>query len=119
MVVTALRERSKPAVTIEDNGIGIDETDLPHLDEPFFQASSASERRHDGTGLGLSIVKSLVHLHRGDVVIQSRLGEGTRVTVRLPFEGGSRGKVSDFIKLVPERGRGIAMTANTQVKKSA
>ena len=119
VVVTALRERSKLAVTIEDNGIGIDETDLPHLGEPFFQASSASERRHDGTGLGLSIVKSLVHLHRGDVVIQSRLGEGTRVTVRLPFEGGSRGKVSDFIKLVPERGRGIAMTANTQVKKSA
>ena len=100
-MVTALRERSKLAVTIEDNGIGIDETDLPHLGEPFFQASSASERRHDGTGLGLSIVKSLVHLHRGDVVIQSRLGEGTRVTVRLPFEGGSGARSAISSNLFP------------------
>ena len=120
VVVSALRERSNLAVTIADNGIGIDETDLPRLGEPFFQASASSERRRDGSGLGLSIVKSLVHLHGGDVVIQSRLGEGTRVTVRLPFEGGSAGgNVSDLIKFVPERGRGIAMTANTQVKKSA
>jgi len=65
VVVTASRERTKLAVTVEDNGIGIDESDLPRLGEAFFQASATREHRHDGSGLGLSIVKSLVHLHGG------------------------------------------------------
>jgi len=51
----------------------------------------------------LSIVKSLVHLHGGDVAIQSRTGEATGVTVRLPFEGGSGASTGDLIKFVPER----------------
>jgi cell cycle sensor histidine kinase DivJ len=119
VVVTASRERTKLAVTVEDNGIGIDESDLPRLGEAFFQASATREHRHDGSGLGLSIVKSLVHLHGGDVTIQSRIGEGTRVTVRLPFEGASGTSTGDLIKFVPERARGIGMTANIQVKKSA
>ncbi len=119
VVVTASRERTKLAVTVEDNGIGIDESDLPRLGEAFFQASATREHRHDGSGLGLSIVKSLVHLHGGDVAIQSRVGEGTRVTVRLPFEGARGTSTGDLIKFVPERARGIGMTANIQVKKSA
>jgi cell cycle sensor histidine kinase DivJ len=119
VVVTASRERTKLAVTVEDNGIGIDESDLPRLGEAFFQASATREHRHDGSGLGLSIVKSLVHLHGGDVAIQSRIGEGTRVTVRLPFEGASGTSTGDLIKFVPERARGIGMTANIQVTKSA
>lgn len=119
VTVTALRDRTKLSVAVEDTGIGIDETDLPRLGEAFFQASAARERRRDGSGLGLSIVKSLVHLHGGDVAIQSRIGEGTRVTVRLPLEGGSGIGKGDLIKFVPERGRGIAATANIQVKKSA
>ena len=53
---------------------------------PFFQARGAYDRRHDGTGLGLSIVQGLVALHGGEVNIQSRLGEGTRVRVRLPVD---------------------------------
>ncbi len=53
---------------------------------PFFQARSSYDRRHDGTGLGLSIVKGLVALHGGRIDIRSRLGEGTRVTVRLPLD---------------------------------
>jgi len=53
---------------------------------PFFQARAAYDRRHDGTGLGLSIVHGLVTLHGGHMDIASRLGEGTRVTVRLPID---------------------------------
>jgi cell cycle sensor histidine kinase DivJ len=81
VVVSATRERTKFELTVEDNGIGIDESDLPRLGEAFFQAGASCEHRHDGSGLGLSIVKNLVHLHAGDVAIQSRLGKGTRVTV--------------------------------------
>ena len=79
--------RAKLAITVEDTGVGIGEDDLPRLGEAFFQARASYDRRHDGTGLGLSIVKGLVRLHGGDMDIRSRLGEGTRVTVRLPFDG--------------------------------
>ncbi|MGB7011983.1 MAG: ATP-binding protein, partial [Pseudolabrys sp.] len=104
---------TKFELTVEDNGIGIDESDLPRLGEAFFQAGASREHRHDGSVLGLSVVKNLVHLHAGDVAIQSRLGKGTRVTVRLPFESAGSGNAGDLIKFIPERGRGIAMTANT------
>jgi cell cycle sensor histidine kinase DivJ len=54
--------------------------------EPYFQAATSYDRRHAGTGLGLSIVKGLVRLHGGDLSIKSRVGQGTRVTVRLPLD---------------------------------
>ena len=47
---------------------------------------TAYDRTHDGTGLGLSIVKGLLGLHGGDMEIESELGEGTRVIIRLPLD---------------------------------
>ena len=114
VTVSALRDGPNLAVTVEDTGIGIGEADLPRVGEAFFQARAAYDRSHDGTGLGLSIVKGLVHLHGGEVDIKSRLGEGTRVTVTLPFE-----IASDPVKLVTERNRGRSITANDRMKKSA
>jgi cell cycle sensor histidine kinase DivJ len=73
-------------VVVEDTGVGIGSEDLPKVGKPFFQARAAYDRRHDGTGLGLSIVKGLVTLHGGQFDIASRLGEGTRVSVRLPID---------------------------------
>jgi cell cycle sensor histidine kinase DivJ len=74
------------AVAVEDNGVGIASDDLPRLGDPFFQAGTPYDRRHDGTGLGLSIVRRLVELHGGDLEIRSRLGAGTTVTVKLPID---------------------------------
>jgi cell cycle sensor histidine kinase DivJ len=71
---------------VADNGIGISESDLAQVGNPFFQAASSFDRPHEGTGLGLSVVKGLVELHGGQFEIKSRLGEGTRVLVRLPRE---------------------------------
>jgi two-component system, cell cycle sensor histidine kinase DivJ len=71
---------------VEDNGVGINEEDLARVGEPYFQARASYDRRHGGTGLGLSIVKGLVRLHGGELGIRSRVGEGTRVTVRLPID---------------------------------
>ncbi len=71
---------------VEDNGVGINEQDLARVGEPYFQARATYDRRHGGTGLGLSIVKGLVRLHGGDLDITSRVGEGTRVRVRLPID---------------------------------
>ncbi|HEY4405734.1 MAG TPA: ATP-binding protein, partial [Xanthobacteraceae bacterium] len=50
-------------ITVEDTGVGIGAQDLPRVGEPFFQARSSYDRRHDGTGLGVSIVKGLLSLH--------------------------------------------------------
>ena len=86
--------------------------------EAFFQARGSYDRRHDGSGLGLSIVKGLVSLHGGDLDITSRLGAGTRVTVRLPLDG-DRTRRTEPIKLVNERAGQLAAVAKVQVKKSA
>ena len=118
VTVSALCDGPNFAVTVEDNGVGIGEADLPRLGEAFFQADASYDRRQDGSGLGLSIVKGLVGLHGGEVDIRSRLGEGTRVTVRLPIEG-DRPRAANPIKLVAERAREIPVVANYQVKKSA
>ena len=86
VTVSARVEGSIIAVTVADTGVGIDTEDLPRIGDPFFQARSSYDRRHDGTGLGLSIVKGLLALHGGDIAIESRIGEGTSVTIRLPVD---------------------------------
>ena len=82
----AVQEAGQLVITIEDTGVGIAGEDLLRVGEPFFQARSSYDRRHDGTGLGVSIVKGLLALHGGAMEIESRVGEGTRVTVHLPMD---------------------------------
>jgi signal transduction histidine kinase len=74
------------AFVVEDNGVGISDENLTRIGQPYFQADASYERRRTGTGLGLSIVHDLVALHGGALIIESRVGEGTRVTVRLPID---------------------------------
>jgi two-component system, cell cycle sensor histidine kinase DivJ len=115
--VSARAEGTRLAIVVEDNGIGISESDLPRIGDPFFQARSGHARRHDGTGLGLSIVKGLIGLHGGDVDMKSELGKGTRITVRLPFDGETRMPEAEQSKVArPAFG---AEPAPIAVKKSA
>lgn len=83
--VTALVEGPRLIVRVMDTGVGIEAEDLKRLGDPFFQAGKTYQRRHEGTGLGLSIVKSLVGLHGGDMTVESKIDEGTTVTVALPL----------------------------------
>ncbi|MBJ7405448.1 MAG: PAS domain S-box protein [Bradyrhizobium sp.] len=83
--VSAAVAGSQLTLRISDTGVGIAPDDLERVGAPFFQAGKTYQRRHEGTGLGLSIVKSLVALHLGELTVQSRLGEGTAVTVKLPL----------------------------------
>ncbi len=72
---------------ISDTGIGIAPDDLGRLGQPYEQAGAADQKAM-GTGLGLSIVKAMAALHKGTMTLDSTLGEGTVVTVRLPLRQG-------------------------------
>ena len=70
-------------ITVADTGVGISADDLARLGRPFEQAGDADQRQA-GSGLGLSLVRAFARLHGGEMVMQSTLGEGTMVTVRMP-----------------------------------
>jgi len=69
-----------------DTGIGIPANQLASVLRPFEQVSSHYTKDYEGTGLGLSITKELVELHGGSIHIESTVGIGTAVTVRLPYD---------------------------------
>jgi cell cycle sensor histidine kinase DivJ len=70
-------------ITVADTGVGVEAEDLERLGRPYEQAGDADSQAM-GTGLGLSLVRSFAELHGGSMNIESELGEGTAVSVRLP-----------------------------------
>ncbi|WP_217587155.1 sensor histidine kinase [Lentibacillus saliphilus] len=71
-------------VFVEDTGVGIQATDIPHLFERFYKVDQARTRTEDSTGLGLSIVKKIIELHNGTITVTSDIGEGSVFQVSLP-----------------------------------
>ena len=119
VTVSAAVEGSRLLLRVRDNGVGIAADDLKRIGDPFFQAGKTYQRRHEGTGLGLSIVKSLVGMHAGDMTVQSKVDEGTTVTVALPlvFTPAEQPQ-SNIATLTPALRSGLQDQAH-QVKKSA
>ena len=72
-------------VEVADNGIGIPRDEIGQLFSRFYRASTATRRAIPGAGLGLVIARAIVERHRGSITLESREGEGTRVTVTLPI----------------------------------
>jgi two-component system phosphate regulon sensor histidine kinase PhoR len=72
------------ALSVADTGEGIPAADIPRLTERFYRVDHARSRELGGTGLGLAIVKHIVQLHHGVLRIESKLREGTTVTVWIP-----------------------------------
>ncbi|WP_298259155.1 PAS domain-containing sensor histidine kinase [Bradyrhizobium sp.] len=118
VTVSAAIEGARLMVRIADTGVGIAADDLKRIGDPFFQAGKTYQRRHEGTGLGLSIVKSLVALHGGDMTVQSRVDEGTTVTVALPLTPQQAQPASNITTLAPPS-RLPTPEQSPQVKKSA
>jgi len=74
------------SIKVQDTGIGIPANKLKTITHPFEQAACHYTRGHEGTGLGLAITKDLIELHGGSLHIDSTVGIGTTVTIRLPYD---------------------------------
>ncbi len=126
VTVSAAVEGSRLMLRVTDTGVGIAADDLKRLGDPFFQAGKTYQRRHEGTGLGLSIVKSLIGVHGGELTVQSKIDEGTAVTVALPlaFTAQAAQPSSNIATLIPalrsaSQDKDKDKDQTHQVKKSA
>jgi signal transduction histidine kinase len=72
------------AITVADTGIGMDAASIPKALERFGQIDSSLARKYEGTGLGLPLTKQLAELHGASLTIESKLGEGTAITLLFP-----------------------------------
>jgi two-component system, sporulation sensor kinase E len=78
LVLAARRREDEVDISVEDDGTGIAEEDLPKIFEPYFTT------KENGTGLGLTITFKIVKEHRGEISVKSRLGQGSTFTITLP-----------------------------------
>ena len=72
-------EKKSVEIRVSDTGTGISEDDLTHIFDPYFTTKAS------GTGLGLAIVHNIIDAHEGEIKVESRLGQGTTVTILLPY----------------------------------
>ncbi len=80
-----LRElEDRVELKVQDTGIGIPATELPHLFKRFHRVKGAKGRSFEGSGIGLSLVQELVQLHHGTIEVTSVEGEGTCFTIAIP-----------------------------------
>lgn len=80
------QKKQRTIITVQDDGVGISQDELPHIFERFYRVDSARNTKMGGTGLGLAIVKSLVHEMHGTIDVTSALGHGSTFTVELPTQ---------------------------------
>ena len=85
VALTARKIDKEMVFTVRDSGIGMSEDEIAIAVAPFRQVDADLARRYEGAGLGLAVASGFVKLHRGSLTIESRKGEGTTVTVRLPI----------------------------------
>lgn len=83
VTVTVAPVDGKATLVVEDTGIGISKEDQSRVFERFYRVDKSHSKEIGGTGLGLSIVKHGVELHKGKLSVESEVGKGTRITVRI------------------------------------
>ena len=83
--VVTLANHEEIVIDVVDDGMGIKEQDLPHIFERFYRADQAQRRVVRGSGLGLAIVHKIIEMHRGSIIVESKLFEGSRFRIQLPI----------------------------------
>lgn len=76
------------SISISDTGIGISKQEQEQIFDRFYQADSSDTRRSEGVGIGLALVKDFVNLHRGELTVESKKGEGSCFTIILKKGNG-------------------------------
>ncbi|WP_295771761.1 ATP-binding protein [uncultured Mucilaginibacter sp.] len=84
ITVSLKQDGAFAVLSVTDTGVGIPAKELPHMFERFHRVENSAGRTHEGTGIGLSLVHELVHLHGGEITVESVEGAGSTFTVRLP-----------------------------------
>jgi two-component system heavy metal sensor histidine kinase CusS len=84
IAISLTTNREETEITVQDTGCGIAAEHLPRIFDRFYRADTS--RSSEGTGLGLALVKSIADLHGGSVSVESEVGRGTLVTLRVPGE---------------------------------
>lgn len=78
--VQVLADKNFVKIKVADNGPGMEQTDIDHLFDRFYQSDQAAQQ---GSGIGMALVKELVQLHKGSISVESQMGEGTAISCRL------------------------------------
>jgi two-component system sensor histidine kinase SenX3 len=94
--VRAARAGDFVSIEVEDHGLGIPSRDLERIFERFYRVDRARSRATGGTGLGLAIVRHVAQAHGGDVMVESREGEGSVFRLRLPLVSQSTHSLRHF-----------------------
>lgn len=108
--------------TVSDTGIGMSEEFLSRIFNPFEQEYSSLTSTYVGSGLGLSIVNSLVTLMGGDIAVDSRLGQGSTFTLRIPMETAAKAEQSaapepeeEFLEQI--RGKRVLFVEDNEINR--
>jgi len=86
ITVTIGKQNKEGFIRVSDKGIGIPEEDLPKIFDRFYRVDQARNRKYGGTGLGLSLAKEIAKAIHATIEVESSLGVGTNVTIRLPLQ---------------------------------
>lgn len=83
--ITLIKQENLIKVSVEDTGVGIDESDIDNIFNRFYRGVNTRKHNEDGTGLGLSIAKWIVDEHKGDIKVESNIEKGTKFIVKFPI----------------------------------
>ena len=84
ITVTCAIEGHELVIVVRDQGLGISKADQEKLFTPFFRSTNDEAQKQKGTGLGLVITRSIVETHGGTLDLESEIGKGTAITIRMP-----------------------------------
>lgn len=84
IIVTAYKEDQFLYITIEDTGIGIEPNELSKVFDPYYRVPNVSQNENEALGIGVGTAQHFLKMMKGDISIESQVGKGTIVTIRLP-----------------------------------